>query len=89
MLGIIGLAFRQKLVPIGPKKNRPVTTTTKGNNLTGKKVIPPWEKAAQNKRDDKKATPTPGLSSGNDLQDVNEKIAEPYEPKTTPPIEKP
>ena len=88
VLGIIGFAFRQRLAPIEPKEKRPVTTTTKGNNRTGK-GRPPWEKAAQNKRDDKKPTPTPGLTSGNDLRDVNEEIAELYEPKTTPQIEKP
>ena len=90
-LGIVGLAFRQRLAPIEPRENRPVTTTAKGNNRTGK-GRPPWETAAQNKRDDKKPTPTPGLTTGNDLRDVNEEIAELaelYEPKTTPRIEKP
>jgi hypothetical protein len=87
-LGIVGLAFRQRLAPIEPRENRPVTTTAKGNNRTGK-GRPPWEKAAQNKRDDKKSTPTPRLTSSNDLRDVNEEIAELYEPKITPRIEKP
>jgi len=84
VFGIIGLAFRKRLAPIEPKENRPVTTTTKSNNWRGR---PPWEKAAQNKRDDKKPTPTPGLTSGNDLRDVNKEIA--GEPKTTPQLEKP
>ena len=95
MLGFIGLAFRQRLapvapteIPVEPKENRPVTTATEGNNRTGK-GRPPWEKAAQNKRDDKKPTSTPGLTTGNDLRDVNEEIAELYQPKTTPQIEKP
>ena len=94
VLGFIGLAFRKRLAPVEPietpaepKENRPVTTT-KGNNRTGK-GRPPWEKAAQNKRDDKKSTPTPRLTSSNDLRDVNEEIAELYEPKITPRIEKP
>jgi len=88
VLGLVGLAFRQRLAPIGPRENRLVTTTAKGNNRTGK-GRPPWETAAQNKRDDKKPTPTPGLTTGNDLRAVNEEIAELYEPKPTPRIEKP
>jgi hypothetical protein len=95
VVGVIGLAFRQRLAPVEstetpvePKENRPVTTTTKGNNQTGK-VRPPWEKAAQNKRGDKQPTSTPGLIIGPDLRNVNEEIAEHNEPKTTPQIEKP
>ena len=88
VFGIIRLAFRQRLAPIEPRENRLVTTTAKGNNRTGK-GRPPWETAAQNKRDDKKPTPTPGLTTGNDLRAVNKEIAELYEPKPTPRIEKP
>jgi len=87
VFGIIRLAFRQRLAPIEPRENRLVTTTAKGNNRTGK-GRPPWETAAQNKRDDKKPTPTPGLTTGNDLRAVNEEIAELYEPKPTPRIER-
>ena len=88
VLGLLGLAFRQRLAPIEPAENRPVTITKKGNNRTGK-GRPPWEKGAQNKPDDKKPTPRPGRTTDDDLRDVNEEIAELYQPKTTPRIEKP
>jgi hypothetical protein len=85
VLGLVGLAFRKRLAPIEPAENRPVTTGTEGSNRTGKRR--PWEGAAQNRRDDKKPTPTPGLTTGKDLRDVNEDmfadIVELYEPKTT------
>jgi hypothetical protein len=60
-LGIVGLAFRQRLAPIEPTENRPVTTGTEGNKRASKGY--PWEKAAQNRQDDKKPTPTPGKTS--------------------------
>ena len=84
VLGLLGLAFRQRLAPIEPTENRPVTTTKKGNNQTGK-GRPPWERGAQNKPDDKKPTPRPGFTTDDDLRDVNEEIAELYQPKTTAP----
>jgi hypothetical protein len=89
VLGLVGLAFRERLAPIEPAENRPVTTG-KGSNRTGKRR--PWEGAAQNRRDDKNP-PTPGLTTGKDLRDVNEEmfadIVELYEPKTMRRNEKP
>ena len=82
VLGLLGLAFRQRLAPIEPTENRPVTK--KGNNQTGK-GRPPWEKGAQNKPDDKKPTPRPGFTTDDDLRDLNEEIAELHQPKTTAP----
>jgi hypothetical protein len=61
VLGFIGLAFRKRPAPIEPTENRPVTTGTEGNNRARKGY--PWETAAQNRRDDKKPTPTPGKTS--------------------------
>ena len=91
VLGLVGLAFRKRLAPIEPAENRPVTTGTEGSNRDRQR--PPWEAAAQNRRDDKKPKPTPNLTTGNDLRDVNDDmfaaITELYEPKTTPQIEKP
>ena len=88
VFGFIGLALRRRLAPLEPAENRPVT---KGSNRDRQR--PPWEAAAQNRRDDKKPKPTPKLTTGNDLRDVNDDmfvaITELYEPKTTPQIKKP
>ena len=59
MLGLVGFVFRRRTVE--PTENGPVTTGTEGNNRTSKGR--PWEEAAQNRRDDKKPTPTPGRPS--------------------------
>ena len=85
VIGFVGLAFRRRLAPIEPTENRAVTTTKKGNNHQTGKGRPPWEKGAQNKPDDKKPTPRPGFTTDDDLRDVNEEIAELYQPKTTAP----
>ena len=82
VLGLLGLAFRQRLATIEPTENRPVTK--KGNNQTGK-GRPPWEKEAQNRRMTKNPRPGPGLTTDDDLRDVNEDIAELYQTKTTAP----
>jgi len=84
VLGLLGLAFRQRLAPIEPTENRPVTTTKKGNNQTGK-GRPPWEKEAQNRRMTKNPRQGPGLTTDDDLRDLNEEIAELHQPKTTAP----
>jgi len=84
VFGLVGLAFRQRLAPIEPPKNRPAATTNKGNNQTGK-GRPPWENETQNKLDHKKP-PRPELTTDDDLRDVNEEIAEHYQPKTTTPV---
>jgi len=89
VFGLLGLTFRQRLAPIEPTENRPVTTTKNGNNHQTGKGRPPWEKGAQNKPYDKKPTPRPELTTDDDLRDVNEEIAELYQPQTTPRIEKP